>query len=85
MSSSHLEPNGFWSILLLSGIHINLFLFLAFSRHHAIPNPNIIGGRPAEIWEFPYQVSIQYLTEHNCGGSIISPKFILSAAHCFDE
>lgn len=52
-------------------------------------NPRIIGGLPARANQFPYQVSIQkkinYKTKrHFCGGSIISQKVVLTAAHCFD-
>jgi trypsin len=32
--------------------------------------------------EAPYQVSMEYNGKHECGGSIISPNFILTAAHC---
>nr|AAV84270.1 serine protease [Culicoides sonorensis] len=41
----------------------------------------IVGGVAAEIEELPYQVSLQK-GGHFCGGSIISSKWILSAAHC---
>ena len=45
----------------------------------------IIGGTDADIEDFPWQV---YLRAGNylCGGSIISEKWVLTAAHCaFDE
>lgn len=44
----------------------------------------IIGGRPAREGEFPYQVGIRSTTtnRHFCGGSIISPLYVLTAAHC---
>lgn len=49
---------------------------------------NIIGGVMADVGEFPHQVALGYETdsqkeyEFNCGGSIISEKIILTAAHC---
>ena len=42
----------------------------------------IIGGTQATIDEFPYQVSLRRNGDHYCGGAIISPWHILTAAHC---
>ncbi|XP_022921276.2 trypsin-7-like [Onthophagus taurus] len=44
----------------------------------------IVGGIPANIEDFPYQISLQYRGQHACGGSIISSKFVVTAAHCTD-
>ncbi|XP_035582249.1 serine protease 52-like [Zalophus californianus] len=43
----------------------------------------IIGGEPADLTDFPWQVSILYYGKHLCGGSILSMWWILTAAHCF--
>lgn len=47
----------------------------------------IVGGRDARPGKFPYIVSIRDYSsmEHNCGGSIISDKHILTAAHCLQK
>ncbi|PSN50402.1 hypothetical protein C0J52_08570 [Blattella germanica] len=42
----------------------------------------IVGGIPADITNFPYQVSFEWYEQHWCGGSIISPNYVLIAAHC---
>ncbi|XP_015116270.1 trypsin delta/gamma-like protein CG30031 [Diachasma alloeum] len=42
----------------------------------------IIGGRNATIEEVPYQISLQYTNTHNCGGSIISKDWVVTAGHC---
>jgi secreted trypsin-like serine protease len=42
----------------------------------------IVGGQPASLGEFPYQVSLNVNGQHICGGSIIAPTKILTAAHC---
>ncbi|XP_049860229.1 trypsin delta-like [Schistocerca gregaria] len=43
----------------------------------------IVGGEPVDISQYPWQVSIQLMGGHYCGGSIISSTWVLSAAHCF--
>ncbi|CAG9827556.1 unnamed protein product [Diabrotica balteata] len=42
----------------------------------------IVGGQDALIQDYPYQVSILFYGKHGCGGSIINPNYILTAAHC---
>jgi uncharacterized protein (TIGR03382 family) len=45
----------------------------------------IVGGTTAEITAAPWQVSLQTQNQHFCGGSIISPTWIVTAAHCVAE
>ncbi|XP_013110294.2 trypsin alpha [Stomoxys calcitrans] len=42
----------------------------------------IVDGVDAIEGQFPYQVSVWFEGSHMCGGSIISPSYILTAAHC---
>nr|CAI5862571.1 unnamed protein product [Callosobruchus analis] len=44
----------------------------------------IVGGDQVSINEYPYQVSIQFFGRHGCGGSILTDRFILTAAHCVE-
>lgn len=49
----------------------------------SVRTPRVLGGSPAAIEAWPWQVSLQYRKEHICGGSIIGPGWVLTAAHCF--
>lgn len=48
----------------------------------------IFGGEEAQPGQFPHQISLRLLRDsfrHICGGSIISDRFILTAAHCYPK
>ncbi|XP_076745658.1 transmembrane protease serine 5 [Maylandia zebra] len=43
----------------------------------------IVGGTLATKNEWAWQVSMQWRGRHVCGGAIISPRWVITAAHCF--
>lgn len=43
----------------------------------------IIGGQESWAHSWPWQVSLQFAAMPACGGAIISPLWVISAAHCF--
>ena len=48
----------------------------------------IVGGTDATPGAWPWQVLIDYKIHeglHWCGGSILTPYWIVSAAHCFQS
>ncbi|XP_067307100.1 transmembrane protease serine 13a [Pseudorasbora parva] len=45
----------------------------------------IIGGTASKVGQWPWQVSLHYNGGHVCGGTLISPDFVVSAAHCFQS
>jgi len=56
--------------------------------------PRVINGRPAEFGESPYQIRLRYykklsiggkMTDHQCGGSLISSCWAITAAHCIPQ
>jgi secreted trypsin-like serine protease len=48
------------------------------------PAGAIVNGRNARIQQAPWTVSLQDAEGHFCGGSLIAPDLILTAAHCLE-
>lgn len=45
--------------------------------------PRVVGGTDAVAEDWPWQVALQSDSGSLCGGSLIHPQWILTAAHCF--
>ncbi|XP_021922105.1 trypsin-1-like [Zootermopsis nevadensis] len=66
-------------------IFTSLFLYCFGAVHFATRtgyDGRIVGGSPANITNYPYQVSLEYRLLHDCGASVISVNWAVTAAHC---
>eukprot|EP00546_Thalassionema_frauenfeldii_P013468 CAMPEP_0178911158 /NCGR_PEP_ID=MMETSP0786-20121207/9523_1 /TAXON_ID=186022 /ORGANISM="Thalassionema frauenfeldii, Strain CCMP 1798" /LENGTH=209 /DNA_ID=CAMNT_0020583541 /DNA_START=17 /DNA_END=646 /DNA_ORIENTATION=- len=66
----------------------NAFLLLSQGVLMAAGKPwqalesRVINGFDAPLNRYPYTVSLQDYSGHYCGGSVIAPDLVISAAHC---
>ncbi|XP_072129054.1 serine protease 27 [Mobula birostris] len=77
---------------------MNTFLFLLSAAACCLPTGEaqfpcgrrvirnrIVGGTDAIEGDWPWQVSIHLDNKHVCGGTLISPEWVLTAAHCMER
>ncbi|MGA7329113.1 MAG: serine protease [Rhodomicrobium sp.] len=60
----------------------------ARSQERIVIGKRIVGGERTDIKDHPWQVALYVKTEDGtelCGGSIIAPRWVLTAAHCFGK
>nr|XP_020637753.1 proproteinase E-like [Pogona vitticeps] len=53
------------------------------------PNARVVNGEDANPYSWPWQISLQYKKDgefyHTCGGSLIGPNWVMTAAHCISK
>lgn len=62
---------------------------LKIRPHQAHSVPRIVGGNDTTIQKYPYMSNMEFHVLNIfwvafCGGSLITPSTILSAAHCYE-
>ncbi len=56
--------------------------FMVVSSLGFAQQTNVVGGSPATLENYPWQISLVRGGYHACGGTILSDEWILTAGHC---
>ncbi|KAJ8955241.1 hypothetical protein NQ318_000267 [Aromia moschata] len=59
--------------------------FYDCQREYSAPGGRIVGGREADISEYPWTLALLLHYQHYCGAVLIQKEWALTVAHCVDH
>jgi trypsin len=71
--------------LTILGALVAVLLFVpagAAAQTDSSAEPRIVGGHPVSIAQYPWQAALFVDDEQLCGGSLLTTRIVLTAAHC---
>lgn len=54
-------------------------------NNFVFPENRLVGGIETDPHSWPWAVQLFHWTKHRCGGALIDPQFVVTAAHCFSR
>ena len=66
--------------------HMSLFLILSYQTGQCgtsqVQSGRVIAGTNAKQGYWPWQILMFYRGRTSCGGSLVAPNWVVTAAHC---
>lgn len=73
-----------WVFILFLLVYIYSYFFRLACGVSRKDEQRIVGGRPAEAYDYPWMAGLLYKGALYCGATLINDRYVVTAAHCVE-